>query len=187
MHIFIDKGFREYDGSQLSSLWALRTFNIQGDSIVTFRGPCRVDVDVLVDIRDQLDRAPIFSPDMQHFIVEHFDLDLEKTVYRQRLLMAIIRDLTAGVTAVDLRRDGDDLFLGDRKLSVSIATLTPVSTIIHAGLNVTTAGVPVPAVGLGELGLGERDVWELAQYICRAYVNEIRSSALARCKVRAVR
>lgn len=186
MKILVHKHQMEYDGSQLASLWALRHFNLQGDSIVTFRGPCRVELDALVDIRDRLDRAPIYSPDMLHFIVEHFDLDLEKTVYRQRLLMAIIKDLVGEVAAISLRRLGDDLYFGNRKLSVSIATLTPVSTMIHAGINVTTAGVPVPAVGLAELGLDEDSIWSFAQRVSCGYAEEIRSSAQARCKVRGV-
>ncbi|MEW6541307.1 MAG: DUF366 family protein [Bacillota bacterium] len=186
MQFLVHKQVLEYDGSQLSSLWALRGFNLQGDSIVTFRGPCRVDLDALVDIRDRLDRAPIYSPDMLHFIVEHFDLDLEKTVCRQRLLMVIVKDLVGEMTGVSLRRLGDDLWAGNRKLSVSIATLTPVSTMIHAGLNVDTTGVPVPAVGLGELGLDEDSIWSLAQRTSYGYADEMRSCILARCKVRGV-
>lgn len=186
MQVLVHKQALEYDGSQLASLWALRSFNVQGDSVVTFRGPCRVEPEALVDIRDRLDHAPIYSPDMLHFIVEHFDLDLEKTVYRQRLLMAIIKDLVAELAGVPLRRAGDDLYLGDRKLSVSIATLTPVSTMIHTGVNVATAGVPVPAVGLAELGLDEHLIWSFAQRAACAYAEEMRSSALARCKVRGV-
>jgi hypothetical protein len=186
MHIFVDKETREYDGTQLSSLWALRTYNLQGDSIVTFRGPCRVELQNLVDIRDRLDQAPIFSPDMQHFIIEHFDTDLEKAVYRQRLLMAIIKDLIGTLTKAVLTRVGDDLYQGDRKLSVSIATVSPVSTLIHTGLNITTAGVPVPAVGLTDLGFDGERVWEFAQKVCYSYAGEVSSINLARCKVRGV-
>lgn len=187
MHILVDKEIRQYDGSQMSSLWALRTFNIQGNSIVTFRGPCRVEPDALIDIRDQLDYARIFSPDMQHFIIEHFEQDLEKAVYRQRLLMAIIKELIFDMSPVYLRREGDDLYYEDRKLSVSVATVSPVSTLIHTGLNIFTAGVPVPAIGLNELGLDENGAWKLAQNVCRVYAEEIRSATLACCKVRGVR
>lgn len=187
VHIMSSGELMEYDGSQLSSHWALRTFNLQGDSIVTFRGRCRVELEALVDIRDCLDQAPIFSPDMQHFIVEHFDLDLEKTIYRQRLLMAIVKDLITGTRQVSLTREGDDLYWDERKLSVSIATLTPVSTMIHVGLNITTQGVPVPALGLRELGFADTEVRELAQNVCRAYAKEIREILWARCKVRGVR
>lgn len=186
MQILVHKQALEYDGSQLASLWALRCFNLQGDSIVTFRGPCRVELEALVDIRDRLDHAPIYSPDMLHFIVEHFDLDLEKTVYRQRLLMAVIKDLVVELAGAPVRRLGDDLYLENRKLSVSIATLTPVSTMIHAGVNVITAGVPVPAVGLAELGLDDWLIWSFAQRAVCAYAEEMRGSARARCKVRGV-
>lgn len=42
---------------------------------------------------------------------------------------------------------------GCRKLSVSIATVSPVSALIHAGINVTTAGTPVRTAGLEMLGI----------------------------------
>ena len=40
-------------------------------------------------------------------------------------------------------RKGDDLFLGEGKLSVSIATASPVSTLIHLGVNEDASGAPV--------------------------------------------
>lgn len=40
-----------------------------------------------------------------------------------------------------------------RKLSVSIVTATPVSCILHLGVNVDAQGAPVNAIGLSELGL----------------------------------
>ncbi|MFY9343417.1 MAG: DUF366 family protein, partial [Planctomycetota bacterium] len=55
--------------------------------------------------------------------------------------------------AVAVRRDGDDLWVGARKLSISIATVTPVSTLIHFAVNATAGGAPVPAVSLHELGI----------------------------------
>ena len=39
------------------------------------------------------------------------------------------------------------------KLSVSIVTATPVSVLMHVGINIDPAGAPVPAIGLAELGL----------------------------------
>ncbi|MCL6558654.1 MAG: DUF366 family protein, partial [Firmicutes bacterium] len=52
-----------YDGTQLSSLWGFRNFCIQGDSIISFRGPCRVDLPEMVDMEDVLKKSPIFSTD----------------------------------------------------------------------------------------------------------------------------
>ncbi len=184
---FIDQTIT-YDGTQLASLWAFRNYGLQGDSIISFRGPCRVLLTEMVDLEDVRRNAPIFSTDMLHFIIEHFDLDLEKTVVRQRLLIAMIKDAIQQSSAgVILCRCGDDLFLGERKLSVSIATLTPVSTMIHTGLNVSCKDVPVPAVGLKELGLDDVEVAQLGRMVSSLYAKEFEEIRMARCKVRGVK
>jgi hypothetical protein len=138
----------DYDGTQIHSLWAYRTFGLQGDSIVAFQGGCEIPFENMVDLEDVRARSRIASPLMVHFIVEHFDLDLEKAALRQRLLSAAVRDeLGSGV-----RRVGDDLFLGKGKLSISIATRTPVSSKIHFGINVERAtDVGVETRSLGDL------------------------------------
>lgn len=176
-----------YDGTQLSSLWAFRNFGLQGDSIVSFRGPCRVSLTEMADLEDVRNNAPIYSTDMLHFIVEHFDLDLGKTIFRQRLLIAIIKDAVQKYTGAYLERSGDDLFYGEKKLSVSIATLSPVSTMIHTGLNISSKDVPVAAVGLADLGVAENQVSHLGGAICGLYARECRDIQMARCKVRGVK
>lgn len=175
-----------YDGTQLASLWALRNFRLQGDSIVSFRGPCRVDCPTLVDIKDVLDQAPIFSEDMLHFIVEHFELDLTKTILRQRILISLIKEILETKGSLSFNRRGDDLFVGEKKLSVSIATLTPVSTMIHTGLNTTSKNTPVATVGLLEVGWTEKEIPVLAELICQSYAREMQEVQQARCKVRGV-
>lgn len=180
-----------YDGTQLSSLWGFKRFGIRGDSIIAFRGGCRVKTGDLVDIEDFKAGNSIYSPDMLHFIVEHFDNDLEKTVLRQRLLVALIRGiLEKRCLKHPVFRQGDDLFTiinNDLlKLSVSIATATPVSTMIHFGLNISVEGVPVPAAGLLELGLSQNEIFDLAGEILSAYAKEIEGVRMARCKVRGV-
>jgi hypothetical protein len=122
----------DYDGTQIHSLWAYRTFGLQGDSIVAFQGGCEIPFPNMVDLEDVRRRSRIASPHMLHFIAEHFDLDLEKAVLRQRLLSSLACDELGS----RVRRDGDDLFLGTGKLSISIATLTAVSSKIHFGINV---------------------------------------------------
>ncbi|MGO0122683.1 DUF366 family protein [Desulfothermobacter acidiphilus] len=174
-----------YDGSQLSSLWAFRHLGVQGDSIVAFRGPCRVEREALVDLADYLAASIIYSPDMLHFLVEHFETDLEKGVLRQRLLVVITKELLEA-RGMRLRRRGDDLFVDNGKLSVSVATATPVSLMIHLGLNLRTEGVPVQAAGLLELGWKESEVEALAGSIMEAYAGETKGVYLARCKVRGV-
>ena len=83
-----------------------------------------------------------------------------------------------------MHRLGDDLFEGDRKLSVSIATLTPVSTMIHLGINISSEHTPVPTKGLLEYGV---DPVELAEAVMNQYMAELRMLAVARSKVKGVR
>ncbi|MGD9497131.1 MAG: DUF366 family protein [Armatimonadota bacterium] len=173
-----------YTGHQLRSHWILETFGLQGDAIVAFRGPCRVELAEMVDVADVVARQPIQAAEMLHLIAEHFDRDLHRAVLRQHLLICVIAEALAprpGVPA--LRRDGDDLFAGERKLSVSIATVSPVSALIHVGLNIDPAGAPVPAVGLAQWGV---DADELGAQVLDAYAREIADVQLAACKVRGV-
>ncbi len=173
-----------YDGTQLSSHWAFRSMGLLGDSIVSFRGPCRVMLAEMVDLEDVRKNAPIFSHNMLHFIVEHFDMDLGKTILRQRMLIAIIKDILWESHRAEFTRSGDDLYAGEKKLSVSIATLTPVSTMIHTGLNILSKDTPVKTVGLADLGLQEEEIESLGKLICSRYTKEMDEIGMARCKVR---
>lgn len=176
----------KYDGRQLSSLFAFRNFGLQGDSLVVFRGACQVALTEMVDLADVRANAPIYSEDMLHFIIEHFDQDLEKTVVRQRLFIAIIKEVLQDKIGVPLTRQGDDLYLAANKLSVSIATASPVSTMIHTGLNISSQNTPVPTVGLADIGVKDGDMLSLGRCIAEAYAEESNSIHLARCKVRGV-
>jgi len=175
-----------YDGTQLSSHWAYRNYGVLGDSILLFQGPCRVALSEMVDLKDVLEDAPIYSEQMLHFIVEHFNLELETTILRQRLLIASLKDIISERTDTKIRRRGDDLFVGERKLTVSIATLTPVSTMIHTGVNITGKNAPVPAIGLSEMGFNPEEITEIGHSLSLAYVQEYEQIKLARCKVRGV-
>jgi hypothetical protein len=88
---------------------------------------------------------------------------------------------------VKIIRSGDDLYVNERKLSISIATITPVSTMIHTGLNLKSENVPVKALGLLESGWIETEVSALAWQISQKYIDEINSVNQARCKVRGVK
>lgn len=184
MKIHVELTPRTYDGTQLSSLFAYKNFRLQGDSIVVFRGPCQVALSEMVDIEDVLAADYIFSQDMLHFIVEHFDMDLEKTVTRQRLLIAIIKECLEGREILGIHRDGDDLYRGEDKLSVSIATLSPVSSMIHTGLNISSANTPVRTVGLADLAIV--DSLGFGREVAEAYLAEVQGIQAARCKVRGV-
>ncbi len=185
--LIMDRQIR-YDGRQLAPHWIYRTFDVLGDAVVAFVGPCRVELSEMVDIKDVKAAAPIYSPLMLHLIAEFFSGDLHQTVYRQRLLIVTAKELLETLTERRITRKGDDLYLPRAdsnlgKLSVSIATASATSTLIHTGFNIQTEGTPVPTVGLAELGV---DVPAFASEMLRRYVDEVNDIWLARCKVRAV-
>jgi hypothetical protein len=174
----------DYTGEQLQSQWARRTFGIEGDCIVAFTGTCDVKPEFMVDLVDLEAGSSIYSPLMLHFIVEHFDGDLEKGVLRQRMLAATACEYLRSATGRSITRQGDDIFLEECKISVSIATASPVSILIHFGINVLTKGVPVPACGLEELGLEPEMA---AHQIMQAYVSEMDGIKVARTSAKPVK
>ena len=126
----------DYDGSQISSLWAYTAFRSQEDSIVCFRGSCDVSAFHMIDLEDRMNEEKIESPDMIHFIVEHFDSTSLALAYtRQRLLACIALEALIDRKVI-VTRSGDDLFHDGRKLSVSIASASAVSHKIHFGIDV---------------------------------------------------
>ena len=86
-------------------------------------------------------------------------------------------------SSVSVRRDGDDLFHGDRKLTVSIAAPGTDACLIHLGINVDPGGAPVPAIGLKDMGLDARDVLER---LLRRFRDELATAHHAEHKVRMV-
>lgn len=154
-----------YDGTQLRSLFAYLTYGVLGNSIVSWVGPCDISFDHMVDGEDLLAKSPIAGAEMLHFIIEVFDRDLFSGVALQRLFASIIRDYLQSEAAVTLgkhhlERDGDDIFWGERKLNISIATKSPVSTMIHLAINCTNKGTPVETCSLEDLKLSPAKVSE---------------------------
>lgn len=174
----------KYIGSQLAPHWIYKNFKLQGDAIVAFIGECEVKLTEMVDIEDVINNEPIYSKLMLSFITEQFGVELVEGVFRQRLLICIIKELLEerGVFVV---RNGDDLMINGRKLSVSIATKSTTSILIHTGLNILSEGAPVKASGLtSELGI--EDVREFALEVMKRYSEEIEDIKLASTKVRGV-
>jgi hypothetical protein len=174
-----------YDGSQLRAHWILRRTGLVGDAMVAFRGPCALPRAEFADLEDQLAGATIAGDDMVHFICERFDDgDLDRVTLRQRLLAAraleVLRALAPRTRA--LRRAGDDLYLGKGKLSVSVATCSAVSSLIHFGVNADNAGTPVRTASLADLGVAPV---RFARALLRQSAAEEAAIARARCKVRA--
>lgn len=174
----------KYIGSQLAPHWIYKNFNIQGDAIVAFKGECDVRLSEMVDIEDVINNEPIYSKYMLSFITEQFNVNLVEGVYRQRLLMCIIKEILEerGVFVV---RKGDDLIINGGKLSVSIATKSLTSILIHTGLNIISEGAPVKATGLGN-DLGIKDIDDFALEVMKRYSEEIEDINLASTKVRGV-
>lgn len=183
MRIHFSERQIDYTGEQLAPHWLRKTFGLEGDCMVSFVGACDVAQEFMVDLVDLEAGSRIYSPLMLHFLVEHFDGDLEKGVLRQRLLASLARDYLSEASGKPIVRRGDDLYLGEKKLTVSIAAASPVSVLIHFGINIQTKDVPVPACGLEELGL-QADV--TAQCIMKAYAAEIDSVHRARTSARPV-
>ena len=172
-----------YDGSQLRAHWILAQTGLVGDAAVAFRGPCAVTELEMADLED-LGGPGIAADDMVHLIWECFSsADLLLAVHRQRLLSAqaaeVLRQLQPTVAVV---RDGDDLYVGQGKLSISIATVSPVSTLWHFAVNASPGGAPVETATLAEIGVDPR---EFGERLLRRIADEQDGMTIARAKVRA--
>lgn len=173
----------DYDGSQLRPHWIYETVGEAGDAVAVFCGKADVAIDRLVDLADVLDGLFIKSDRMLHFIVESFGADLDRSVLLQRLLMLIIFEELSAARVKHLSRRGDDLYVGDGKLSVSIATVSHVSCLIHVGLNIVTEGTPVKTAALSDVGIDPSD---FGSKCAASFAREITEMRGATTKVRGV-
>ncbi|NIT36596.1 MAG: DUF366 family protein [candidate division Zixibacteria bacterium] len=170
--------------AELYGHYAYKNFGISGDAIVAFIGPCEVRGEDLVDLADRQAGAEIVAARMLHFIVEHFGLALGEVIWRQRVLAAIVfEEVLRRAPAAALRREGDDVYVGDGKLTVSVATVSPTSALVHLGVNVDGSGAPVPVCDLRTLGV---DAAEFALAVIERYAAEVESFVNALGKVRGV-
>lgn len=188
--LFIEKEIK-YIGSQLSPHWIYKNFHILGDAIVSFIGEMDVKITEMVDIEDVITDSPIYSKKMVSFIIEQFGMSLSECVVRQRFLICIIIEELKKILGdrYKIRRSGDDIFVNidgkDKKLSVSIATKSTTSALIHTGLNIDPEGAPIDACGLST-DLGITNVEEFAKNVMRRYIEEDTEILEATCKVRGV-
>jgi uncharacterized protein len=176
----------KYDGTQLRSLYAYLEHKILGDSAVSWVGPCDVNFEHMVDGEDLLDRSVIRGSNMVHFIVEVFDQNLMSGVLLQRLFANIVRDVLIELSPLknlEILRIGDDLYWKNKKLSISIATRSPVSTLVHFAVNVSAKGTPVEAGGLEDLKVPTR---KFAEKCLESLKDEYESCTDATRKVRPV-
>ena len=180
---YIDEEVK-YIGSQLCPHWIYKNYKLRGDAIVAFCGECEVKLTEMVDIEDVINNEPIYSKSMLSFISEQFGVNLPEGVFRQRLLICTIKELLEEY-GHKIKRSGDDLFYENKKLTVSIATKSVTSTLIHTGVNILSEGAPVKASGLkSELGID--NIKEFAIEVMKRYSEEIDDIILAGTKVRGV-
>jgi hypothetical protein len=173
-----------YHGPELRPHFILSRFRIEGSALVAFRGPCEVMTEHLVDWEDRLQNDCIRAAEMVHILGEFFGITLKEGIWIQRLLVSEILAmlLARGICA---SRSGDDLFVSGKKLSVSIVTVSPVSVLLHLGINIDPTGAPVEAIGLSELlPAGEIPAW--MDRILSRFQDEYKSVERAAVKVRPV-
>ena len=175
----------KYDGSQLRSHFAYDFADICGDSAVAFTGACDVTIDHMVDLEDVHQKLFIHSKNMVHFILEHFQTPLSEAVCLQRLFVSLIQEeLHDALPDLKLVRRGDDLYDEHCKLNVSIATRSPVSSLIHVGFNICSEGTPVPTKGLEDYNLNPK---AFMNSVLNRYRHEWNSIKKAICKVKGVK
>jgi hypothetical protein len=174
----------KYEGWQLCPHWIYKNFKIQGDAIVAFVGECEVKLTEMVDIEDVINNEPIYSKSMLSFISEQFNIGLVEGVFRQRLLICKIKEALEA-RGFKIVRNGDDLFFDGKKLTVSIATKSVNSVLIHTGINILSQGAPIKVSGLtSELGIN--DIENFAKEVLESYAEEIEDIVMASVKVRGV-
>ncbi len=182
---FISEEF-SYDGSQLRSLFGYLSYGVQGNSIVSWIGACAIPNEHMIDGEDLLAGKTIAGAKMVHFIMERFETQLFGAVALQRLMASIVMDVLRehvadDVMAASFRRHGDDIFFGEGKMSISIATLTPMSALIHFAVNVTNEGTPVKTAALSEIHF---DPKKFAAVVMERVAREVADIETATVKVR---
>lgn len=136
---------QNYTGAELVPGIAYKTF---GDStaiynIIVTRGEADVPIEHMVDLEDVIEDSPIYSEDMLNFIIEIIGCtDLEKLVFIQRYFIRLIGEFVEDFSSSIYYKGDDIMFEDGKKMSVSIATISKTSGLIHIGLNVSGTKYP---------------------------------------------
>lgn len=171
-----------YNGSQLSPHFIFNNFNILGDAVISFQGKCNILPEFMIDLVDLKEKKKIYSENMLHFIGEFFSYDLEKTLFLQRLFISIIKDELIKETGKHtIIRIGDDIFDGNYKVSISVATISCISALIHIGINISSRNTPLPTKGLDDYNIQSE---KFAKILLKKFSSELNSIYFARCKVK---
>lgn len=192
------EGILDYTGDQLHSLYNFKTTGMVGNSLFAFIGKMDVKTDHLVDMEDFVENDFIWSPKAVNFIIEIFHIDIRTTVLYQRAFMQICKDvikdmlMEANTVAFQVKLKGDDILVKSldekewKKLSVSIATVSHISGIIHAGINIDTdTNIPVPAAGLTNLFVGD-GIYEFILRVAKKFDQFTHEIEYASVKVKGV-
>lgn len=169
-----------YDGLQLAPHWIYKNTGLQGNALIAFIGPADVTLDHMVDQEDVLKKAPIYSPKMLHFLAEWFIDSLDQGVLLQHLFTSELYECLLERGIPKMRKRGNDIYYDERKMSVSIATRSGVSVLMHSALNIETDGTPIPTSGLNELGI---DAQTFAAEVLKRFSTQSKIWAAARVKV----
>lgn len=174
-----------YDGTQLSPLFAYLNYEVLGDSIISWAGPCDIPDENILDGEDLLLQAQIKGGHMLHFIVEKFQSTILAAVSLQRLLSSLCLDLikkeSSHKEVHKMYRKGDDIYLNDQKLCISVATQSVNSSLIHFAININNEDTPVKTISLEDLKLPHKD---FAEKLMTAFSDEVESILVATQKVR---
>ena len=182
----INKKF-EYDGSQIDPSWAVKTFGIKGSSIVTWRGPMNITPDNMKDFADV--GLEIKGNEMLHCMSEFFDIqpaDIRMAYMRQRLLVLIFKEELTKM-GVESTRDGDDIFVNNAKLTVSIASVSITSIKIHFAFNIRDEGTPdvLDTIGIFEIKnkedefvFNENNLLDFVNNVVNSFIKELQTIEL---------
>lgn len=182
----IEKKFA-YDGSQINPSWAFKTFGVKGSSIITWRGAMNITPNNMKDFADV--GLEIKGNEMVHFMSEFFDIqpaNIRMAYMRQRLLVLIFKEELAKM-AVKSTRDGDDIFVDDAKLTVSIASVSISSMKIHFAFNIKDEGTPdvLETIGIfelrnenGELVFNEDNLLNFVNNVVNSFIKELQTIEL---------
>jgi len=166
---------RRLTGEEMLPHWALRNFRLAGDTMVSFIGEFKVPPERWIDLNSIMHESSLPDKEMLHFVVEHFGCPLQEAVLRQYVLISILEEKLLHRIKVNghrLTRLGDDLFDGEKRLSITAAGSTLVSAKIHVGVFTKTPGIGF--FGIEDYGVIPE---ELAEVVMCQYGAEMRRLA----------
>jgi len=158
-----------FTGEQLHSLFAYDNYNILGDSIIAFIGACDISLKETVDLETQKARKYSYVPKMLHFLCEHFEVDVEKAILRSYLLLDIAKDiLNEKLGTNQIKRVFNELYDGESRVAISMATSSPVSSLIYVGVHIVPP-TDIPAKGLEDYQI---DPLEFGNLVLERYAKD---------------